>query len=263
MDEAAIMPESQQRKPVLSLEHLSKRYGSIEANIDINLEVYPGEILALVGDNGAGKSTLVKMISGAVIPTSGRIVLAGEEQHFRSPIDARNAGIETVYQDLALAPQLNIPQNMFLGRIPTRNDMLGRLFGHMDMKSMSSRAQEALDQLQVTVKSLKQPISKLSGGQRQAVGIARSIMWGEKLLLLDEPTNHLGVHEVDMVLNITRTVSQRGVAVIYISHTIPHVFAIADRIAVMRLGRLATILNTKSTSMDEVVSYITGAKVGI
>ncbi len=263
MDEAAIMPEPQQREPVLSLEHLSKRYGSIEANIDINLEVYPGEILALVGDNGAGKSTLVKMISGAVIPTSGRIVLAGEEQHFRSPIDARNAGIETVYQDLALAPQLNIPQNMFLGRIPTRNDLLGRLFGHMDMKSMSSRAQEALDQLQVTVKSLKQPISKLSGGQRQAVGIARSIMWGEKLLLLDEPTNHLGVHEVDMVLNITRTVSQRGVAVIYISHTIPHVFAIADRIAVMRLGRLATILDTKSTSMDEVVSYITGAKVGV
>ena len=164
MDEAAIMPESQQRKPVLSLEHLSKRYGSIEANIDINLEVYPGEILALVGDNGAGKSTLVKMISGAVIPSSGRIVLAGKEQHFRSPIDARNAGIETVYQDLALAPQLNIPQNMFLGRIPTRNDMLGRLFGHMDMKYMSSKAQEALDQLQVTVKSLKQPISKLSGG---------------------------------------------------------------------------------------------------
>lgn len=263
MDEVAITPTPQQREPVLNLQHLSKRYGSIEANIDINLEVYPGEVLALVGDNGAGKSTLVKMISGAVIPTSGKIILAGEEHHFRSPIDARQAGIETVYQDLALAPQLNIPQNMFLGRIPARNDILGRLFGHMDMRYMTNRAQEALDQLQVTVKSLKQPISKLSGGQRQAVAIARSIMWGEKLLMLDEPTNHLGVHEVDMVLNIVRTVSQRGVAVIYISHTIPHVFAIAERIAVMRLGRLATILDTKNTSMDEVVSYITGAKVGV
>ncbi|GAC1568666.1 MAG: ATP-binding cassette domain-containing protein [Ktedonobacteraceae bacterium] len=251
----------EQAKPILVLEHLTKRYGTIEAVVDANLTVYPGEIVALLGDNGAGKSTLVKMISGATVPTAGHILLAGQEQHFHSPRDAREAGIETVYQDLALAPHLNIPQNMFLGRVPLTSNVRGRMFGHMDTKAMSVRAAEALEQLHITVKSLKQPIARLSGGQRQAVAIARSIMWGEKLLLLDEPTNHLGVQEVEMVLNLVKRISEHGVAVIYISHTIPHVFEIAHRIAVMRLGRITAILDTKSTSMDEIVSYITGTKV--
>jgi len=251
----------EQAKPILVLEHLAKHYGTIEAVVDANLTVFPGEIVALVGDNGAGKSTLVKMIAGATVPTAGHIFLAGQEQHFNSPRDAQQAGIETVYQDLALAPHLNIPQNIFLGRIPTAPNVFGRLFGHMDTKVMLLRASEALEELHITVKSLKQPIARLSGGQRQAVAIARSVLWGEKLLMLDEPTNHLGVQEVEMVLNLVRRVSENGRAVIYISHTIPHVFEIAHRIAVMRLGRITAILDTKSTSMDEVVSYITGTKV--
>lgn len=248
-------------RPVLVLERLAKRYGTINAVVDAHLTINKGEIVALVGDNGAGKSTVTKMISGVVQPTAGRIILNGQEQHFRNPMDARKAGIETVYQDLALAPHLNIPQNMFLGRVETQNNLLGKIFGQLNMRSMTRQAEAALDQLHISVKSLKQPISRLSGGQRQAVAIARSILWGKEMLLLDEPTNHLGVHEVEMVLDLTRRISESGVSVIYISHTLPHVFQIAHRIAIMRLGKIVTVLETHNTNMDEVVSYITGTKV--
>lgn len=247
--------------PVLVAERLVKRYGTIVAVADANLTIQPGEVVALVGDNGAGKSTVVKMLSGAVAPTSGRIVLDGAEQHFQSPLDARDSGIETVYQDLALAPHLNIVENLFLGRPELSSNPAGRLFGHLDMKSMMAKTQEALDSLHITVKSLTQPVAKLSGGQRQAVAIARAILWGKKLLLLDEPTNHLGVHEVEMVLELVRHVSKTGVGVIYISHTLPHVFEIAHRVAVMRLGRTVALLDPKQTSMDDVVAYITGTRV--
>jgi ABC-type sugar transport system ATPase subunit len=247
--------------PVLSAEHLTKRYGTIVAVADANLTVQPGEVMALVGDNGAGKSTFVKMIAGAVAPTSGRITLEGKEQRFQSPLEARDAGIETVYQDLALAPHLNVVENLFLGRPELSSNPFARIFGQLDMKRMTVQAQEAMDSLRITVKSLQQPVARLSGGQRQAVAIARAILWGKKLLLLDEPTNHLGVHEVEMVLDLVRRVSSTGVGVIYISHTLPHVFESAHKIAVMRLGRIITILETKQTNMDEVVSYITGTKV--
>lgn len=251
----------EKREPVLVLEHLAKRYGTIDAVVDANLTLARGEILALVGDNGAGKSTVTKMISGVIQPTSGTILLNGQAQHFRNPLDARKAGIETVYQDLALAPHLNVAQNMFLGRVEVNKNLLGRLFGDLNTRSMTRQAATALEQLHIQVKSLTRPISRLSGGQRQAVAIARSLLWGKEVLLLDEPTNHLGVHEVEMVLNLTRNLSASGVSVIYISHTLPHVFQIADRIAIMRLGTITTVLETAQTTLDEVVSYITGTKV--
>lgn len=250
----------QTTEPILFADHLVKHYGTIVAVSDGTLRVHPGEVLALVGDNGAGKSTVVKMLSGAVVPTGGRIILDGHEQHFQSPLDARHAGIETVYQDLALAPHLNIVENMFLGRPDISNNLLGRLLGQLDMATMRQRAAAALDDLKVTVKSLDQPVAKLSGGQRQAVAIARAVLWGKKLLILDEPTNHLGVHEVDMVLGLVQRVSASGVGVVYISHTLPHVFQIATHIAVMRLGRTVALLDTPRTDMDAVVAYITGTR---
>ena len=246
---------------VLELDGISKSYGSIQAVSGASLSIRPGEVMALVGDNGAGKSTLVKIVGGAVQPTSGRIILDGRDMVFNTPLEARNLGIETVYQDLALAPHLSVVQNMFLGREVVRRGWPGRLFGTLDVKSMRDTAERELNQLGVTIKSLTQPVADLSGGQRQAVAVARSAVWGNRLLILDEPTNHLGVQEVAMVLNLIRQVRDRGVACLYITHTLPHVFEVADRIAVMYLGSISVVLERSTTNMDEVVSYITGTKV--
>ncbi len=247
--------------PVLELHDLSKSYGSIEAVRHANLTIRRGEVMALVGDNGAGKSTLVKMVAGAVQPSSGRVVLEGRDVTIKNPLEARTLGIETVYQDLALAPHLSVVQNMFLGREVVRRGFIGRLFGVLDGKSMRETAQRELDQLGISIKSLTQPVADLSGGQRQAVAVARSAVWGRRLLILDEPTNHLGVQEVAMVLNLIRQVRDRGVSVLYITHTLPHVFEVADRIAVMYLGSISVVVERDRTNMDEVVSYITGTKV--
>ncbi|PSR24831.1 MAG: sugar ABC transporter ATP-binding protein [Sulfobacillus thermosulfidooxidans] len=247
--------------PVLELQNLSKSYGTIQAVKNANLSIKQGEVMALVGDNGAGKSTLVKMISGAVQPSSGRILLDGQNVTIKGPLDGRNLGIETVYQDLALAPHLSVLQNMFLGREIIKQGLLGRLFGTLDKRAMKEVAEKELNKLKIHIKSLTQPVSDLSGGQRQAVAVARSAVWGSRLLILDEPTNHLGVHEVAMVLDLIRQVRNSGVSVLYITHTIPHVFEVADRIAVMYLGSISVVLDSKNTNMDEVVGYITGTKV--
>lgn len=246
---------------VLNVEHLFKRYGTIDAVRDANLTVKKGEVMALVGDNGAGKSTLIKMISGAVAPSSGTIKLNGQEVMITTPIEGRALGIETVYQDLALAPHLTVLQNMFLGREVVRQGLLGKLFGALDTQSMRERTEVELSKLQIQIKSLTQTVGQLSGGQRQAVAVARSAIWGSRLLILDEPTNHLGVHEVAMVLDLIRRVRDSGVSVIYITHTLPHIFEVADRIAVMYLGTVSTVLEAKDSHMDEVVGYITGTKV--
>ncbi|CAB1128262.1 Fructose import ATP-binding protein FrcA [Candidatus Hydrogenisulfobacillus filiaventi] len=258
----AAAPRALPDAKVLELDRLSKHFGHLTAVAEASLNVGPGEVVGLVGDNGAGKSTLVRMVSGALTPSSGRIVLDGEVRHFRSPAEARAAGIETVYQDLALAPHLNVVQNLFLGRVHLAPGLPGRWWGHLDYRRMREEAAQALDSLGIRIRSLDQPVAELSGGQRQAVAIARAVMWGKHVLLLDEPTNHLGVREVDLVLDLVRRVSGHGVAVIYISHTLPHVFAIAHRIAVMRLGRMAAVKAAADTSLDEVVAYITGAKEG-
>lgn len=248
-------------QPVLELEHVSKSYGTIQAVQDANLVVRRGEVLALVGDNGAGKSTLVKMIAGAVAPTSGRIRLEGQDITIKGPLEGRSLGIETVYQDLALAPHLSVLQNMFLGREMLKPGLMGQLFGTLDVKAMRHTAERELAKLKIHIKSLSQPVADLSGGQRQAVAVARSAVWGSRLLILDEPTNHLGVHEVAMVLNLIRQVRDNGVSVLYITHTIPHVFEVADRVAVMYLGTVRVVLDAAQTNMDEVVGYITGTKV--
>ncbi len=247
-------------EPVLVAKGISKNFGRIQALADVEFDVRPGEVVGLVGDNGAGKSTLIKILSGALMPDSGEIWLRGERVSFHSPAEARAKGIETVYQDLALAPHLTIEENIFLGR-----EIIGfglkRITGHLDKKSMIERSREILEQLHVRVRSMRVPVAELSGGQRQAVAVARAAAWGESLIILDEPTNHLGVEEVEMVLNLIRRLRERGLPVIFISHTLPHVLEVTDRIDVMFLGRKVASLKTSETDLDEVVAYITGSRV--
>lgn len=245
--------------PILSVRKLSKAYGKIIALENVNLDIYPGEVVGLVGDNGAGKSTLIKAISGAIQPDSGELLLDGKRVHFQSPADSRELGMETVYQDLSLAPHLNIEENIFLGREILKKGW-PRIFGGLDKAAMLEQAKKNLNDLHVNVKSLKSPVAELSGGQRQAVAVARAAAWGKKLVILDEPTNHLGVEEVEMVLRLIRKVSSQGIPVIFISHTLPHVLEVTDRIEVMFLGRKVASLKTKDTDLDEVVAWITGSK---
>lgn len=247
------------KSPVLESTGLSKSYGRIQALVDVDFAIAPGEVVGLVGDNGAGKSTLIKVLSGAIAPDAGSIQLKGTPVRFRNPADARQKGIETVYQDLSLAPHLSIADNLFLGREIIRTGA-GRWFGVLGRKEMMARAQQILDELHVTVRSMKAPIAELSGGQRQAVAVARAVLWGESMIILDEPTNHLGVEEVDMVLQLIRRVKLRGIPVVFISHTLPHVLEVTDRIDVMFLGRKVKSLATEGTGLDEVVAYITGSR---
>ncbi|MDQ0189897.1 ATP-binding cassette domain-containing protein [Alicyclobacillus cycloheptanicus] len=246
-------------EPTLKVRGVSKNYGKIVALDNVDFEIYPGEVVGLVGDNGAGKSTLIKILSGAIQPDSGTIELDGRTVAFHSPADSRQLGVETVYQDLALAPHLNIEENIFLGRERLRSGWT-RIFGAVDKTFMAQEAQRYLDSLHVHVPSLKVPVAELSGGQRQAVAVARAAAWGKKLVILDEPTNHLGVEEVDMVLKLIRNVSAQGIPVIFISHTLPHVLEVTDRIEVMRLGKKVASLKTAEANLNEVVSWITGSK---
>lgn len=246
-------------EPVLKVRGISKSYGRIVALDNVDFDIYPGEVVGLVGDNGAGKSTFIKVLSGAISPDSGTVELDGHTVAFHSPADSRELGVETVYQDLALAPHLNVEENIFLGREIMRTGWT-RMFGAVDRKAMFQQAKQHLDSLHVRVPSLKSPVAELSGGQRQAVAVARAAAWGKKLVILDEPTNHLGVEEVEMVLQLIRNVRSHGIPVIFISHTLPHVLEVTDRIEVMFLGRKVTSLRTQDTNLNEVVSWITGSK---
>src|SRR5947209_5205712 len=254
-----MMAEDKQRTPVLQARNISKRFGSVTALEHVDFELYSDEILALVGDNGAGKSTLIKILSGALIPDEGEILMDGQTVDIRSPQDARKHGIETVYQDLALAPALDIASNLFLGREERRPGPLGLILRNLDQSRMRKEAAAHMASLKIGLRSMRQPVETLSGGQRQGVAVARAVSWGKRVVIMDEPTAALGVKESGMVLELIRHVKARGVPVILISHNLPHVFEIADRIQVMRLGRRAGIARPADQTMDDVVAMMTGA----
>jgi fructose transport system ATP-binding protein len=246
--------------PVIQAKNLVKRYGRVTAINGSDLELYPGEILAVIGDNGAGKSSLIKALSGALVPDSGEIYLDGRPVHFRTPMDARAAGIETVYQTLAVAPGLDIADNLFLGREERKAGVLGSVFRMLDRKHMRSEAERHMSELGIaTLQNIGQAVESLSGGQRQGVAVARSAAFGSKVVILDEPTAALGVKEGNRVLQLIRDVRDRGLPVILISHNMPHVYEVADRIHIQRLGKRATVVTPQSHSMSEAVAIMTGA----
>jgi fructose transport system ATP-binding protein len=247
--------------PILSARGLHKSYGNVTAIDGADFDLYPGEILAVIGDNGAGKSSLIKALSGAVIPDKGTISLDNEEVHFKSPLEARRAGIETVYQDLAVAPALDIATNLFLGREKRRAGPLGSVFRMIDHKGMKEEADRQMKSLQIGIRSMSQAVETLSGGQRQGVAVARAAAWANKLVIMDEPTAALGVKESGQVLELIKRVRDNGLPVILISHNMPHVFEIADRIHIHRLGKRVAVVDPKEHSMHEVVGIMTGAVV--
>jgi simple sugar transport system ATP-binding protein len=244
--------------PILVARGLSKHYGPVTALDNVGLEIYPGEIVAIVGDNGAGKSTLVKILSGAVIPDAGEIVMDSAPVTLNSPQKARQHGIETVYQDLALAPNRDVVQNIYLGRELCYGGLL-RPFGILNAPEMRRIAEQHLKQLEVGLpRIVGLPIGQMSGGQRQCVAVARSAFWSSKVLFMDEPTAALGVRESQAVLRLIRRVAHTGTAVALISHAIPHVVALADRVVVLRHGRNVADLRGNLT-VEEVVNLIVGS----
>ncbi len=245
--------------PVLEGRGLSKSFGHVRAMVEADFELRQGEVLAVVGDNGAGKSTLIKTLSGAIVPDSGEIRMNGERVSFRSPLEARARGIETVYQDLAVAPALDIATNLFLGREIRRSGIAGRLFRMLDARAMRTEARRQLDALGVRIPAVSQPVETLSGGQRQSVAVARAAAFGTRVVIMDEPTAALGVRESGMVLDLIRRIRDRGLPVVLISHNMPQVFEIADRIHIHRLGRRAAVVRPRETTMGDVVAIMTGA----
>ncbi|TGP22680.1 MULTISPECIES: ATP-binding cassette domain-containing protein [unclassified Mesorhizobium] len=249
------------QEPVLTARGLTKRYGRVTALNACDFDLYPGEILAVIGDNGAGKSTLIKAISGAVHPDEGMIELDGKQVHFKSPIEAREAGIETVYQNLALSPALSIADNMFLGREIRKPGPLGSWFRMLDRPAMEKRARDKLTELGLmTIQNISQAVETLSGGQRQGVAVARAAAFGSKVVIMDEPTAALGVKESRRVLELILDVKKRGLPIVLISHNMPHVFEVADRIHIHRLGRRLCVVDPKQISMSDAVALMTGAK---
>jgi fructose transport system ATP-binding protein len=244
---------------VMKANGLVKKYGQVTALDGADFELRAGEILAVIGDNGAGKSSLIKCLSGATIPDEGTIELDGKPMRFKSPIDARRVGIETVYQDLAVAPAMTITENLFLGREVRREGFLGNVLRMLDKKRMLEMAVQRMAELKVGIRSMTQPVETLSGGQRQCVAVARAAAFAEHVVILDEPTAALGVKEGNMVLELIRRVRDKGLPVILISHNMPHVFEIADRIHVARLGKRGAVLNPKKISMSDTVAVMTGA----
>ena len=248
--------------PVLAARGLVKRYGSVTALDGADFELYAGEILAVIGDNGAGKSTLIKALSGAVIPDAGEIFLDGRPVYFRSPLDARQHGIETVYQDLAVAPALDIAENLFLGREIRRRGILGSVLRMLDKRRMQAEAHAHMQELKIGIRSTRQAVETLSGGQRQGVAVARSAAFARHVVIMDEPTAALGVKETHMVLDLIRRVRDRGLPVILISHNMPNVFEVADRVHIQRLGRRVAVIKPHEFSMSDAVAIMTGAMVG-
>jgi fructose transport system ATP-binding protein len=244
---------------VLSARGLTKRYGQVVALDRADFDLLPGEVLAVVGDNGAGKSTLIKALTGALQPDEGSIYLDGQPLVVRNPLDARRCGIEAVYQDLAVAPALDIPSNLFLGRELRRRGPLGSILRMLDKPRMKAEAARHMAELKIGLQSMTQPVENLSGGQRQGVAVARAAAWGSRVIIMDEPTAALGVKESAQVLDLIRRVRDRGLPVVLISHNMPHVFEIADRIHIQRLGRRAAVVDPKQFGMAQVVAIMTGA----
>jgi fructose transport system ATP-binding protein len=248
-------------EPILKARGLVKRYGKVTALNNCDFDLYPGEIIAVIGDNGAGKSSLIKAISGAVIPDEGEITLEGKPIAFKSPIEARAAGIECVYQTLAMSPALSIADNMFMGRELRKPGIMGTLFRQLDRARMEKFAREKLNELGLmTIQNINQAVETLSGGQRQGVAVARAAAFGSKVVILDEPTAALGVKESRRVLELIRDVRSRGIPIILISHNMPHVFEVADRIHIHRLGRRLCVIKPGDYTMSDAVAFMTGAK---
>jgi fructose transport system ATP-binding protein len=249
------------REPLLTARGLVKRYGRVTALDSADFDLYPGEILAVIGDNGAGKSSLIKAISGAISPDEGEIRLEGKPVQFRSPMEARDAGIETVYQNLALSPALSIADNMFLGREIRRPGILGSWLRMLDRTAMEKRARDKLSELGLmTIQNISQAVETLSGGQRQGVAVARAAAFGSKVVIMDEPTAALGVKESRRVLELILDVKKRGLPIVLISHNMPHVFEVADRIHIHRLGRRLCVIDPRQYTMSDAVAFMTGAK---
>jgi len=254
--------DAETREPVLQAKRLVKTFGRVVGLDGVSLELYAGEVLAIIGDNGAGKSTLVKCLTGAEIPDEGEIFLNGRQVNFKRPQDAREAGVETVYQTLAVSPALDVASNLFLGREERRKGILGSVFRMLDTKGMRAKAKaEVLGLGIATLQDVTVPVENLSGGQRQAVAVARAAAFGSKVVVLDEPTAALGVRESNQVLQLVRNLRDRGIPVILISHNMPQVFEVADRIHVQRLGKRAATITPQSHSMTEAVAIMTGAAV--
>ncbi len=247
-------------QPVLQARGLVKRYGRVVALDHADFDLMGNEILAVIGDNGAGKSSLIKVLAGAVTPDAGQVLMDGQPVHFRSPIEARNAGIETVYQNLALSPALSIADNLFLGREIRKAGIIGRYFRLLDRAAMRKAAREQLNSLGLlTIQNIRQPVETLSGGQRQGVAVVRATSFGSRVVIMDEPTAALGVKESRKVLELMLDVKKRGLPIILISHNMPHVFEVADRIHIHRLGRRIAIIDPKQFSMSDAVAIMTGA----
>ena len=247
-------------QPVLEAHGLVKTFGHVVGLAGVDLTLYSGEVLAVIGDNGAGKSTLIKCLSGAMIPDSGRMLVDGRQVAFRTTQDARDAGIETVYQTLAVAPALDVISNMFLARERRRPGLLGSVFRMLDTPTMKKQARQHIDDLGIsTLQNINQAVETLSGGQRQAVAVARAAAFGGKVVILDEPTAALGVRETGQVLELVRDLRSRGLGVILISHNMPNVFEVADRIHIQRLGRRVGVITPTSHTPAEAVAIMTGA----
>jgi fructose transport system ATP-binding protein len=247
-------------EPILKGRNLVKRYGKVTAIDNCDFDLYPGEILAVIGDNGAGKSSLIKAVSGAVIPDEGEVFLEGRKVTFHSPIDARNVGIETVYQTLAMSPALSIADNMFMGREIRKPGFMGKYLRQLDRPAMEKFAREKLSELGLmTIQNINQAVETLSGGQRQGVAVARAAAFGSKVIILDEPTAALGVKESRKVLELIQDVRARGIPIILISHNMPHVFEVSDRIHIHRLGKRLCVIDPKDHSMSDAVALMTGA----
>jgi fructose transport system ATP-binding protein len=248
-------------EPLLSARGLVKRYGRVVALDHADFDLYPGEILAVIGDNGAGKSSLIKAISGAIVPDEGEITLEGKKVQFTNPMAARAAGIETVYQTLAMSPALSIADNMFMGRELRKPGFMGRFLRQLDRSTMEKFARQKLNELGLmTIQNINQPVETLSGGQRQGVAVARAAAFGSKVIILDEPTAALGVKESRRVLELILDVKRRGLPIVLISHNMPHVFEVADRIHIHRLGRRLVVIDPKEYTMSDAVAFMTGAK---
>ncbi len=248
-------------EPILTASNLVKRYGRVTALDHADFELYPGEVLAVIGDNGAGKSTLIKVLCGAVTPEEGEVRLDGQLVNFKSPMDARSAGIETVYQNLALSPALSIADNLFMGREIRRKGILGKYLRMLDHKEMERFAREKLSELGLmTIQNISQAVETLSGGQRQGVAVARAAAFGSKVVIMDEPTAALGVKESRRVLELIQDVKSRGLPIVLISHNMPHVFEVADRIHIHRLGSRLCVIDPNKYTMSDAVGFMTGAK---
>ncbi|RFA15067.1 sugar ABC transporter ATP-binding protein [Subtercola boreus] len=247
-------------EPTLRATGLVKTYGRVVGLDGVDLELFPGEVLAVIGDNGAGKSTLIKCITGAEVPDEGHLNLQGNDVQFKRPQDAKLAGIETVYQSLAVSPALDIASNLYLGRELRKAGILGSLFRMMDTKLMRANSKSELDRLGIsTLQDVTVPVENLSGGQRQAVAVARAAAFGSKVVVLDEPTAALGVRESNQVLDLIKRLREEGIPVILVSHNMPQVFDVADRIHIQRLGKRAAVITPQSHSMTDAVAIMTGA----